>query len=471
MEGVDLKGSAMTNRSSNALRSLVALRRFARGLRGVGLSGVMVAGAAAAGMFTSMRTAFPRPPTLAPAEGWPPTRPVPEGRLAVAVVLGASGSVITDALGPYEVFARSPRFFVYAVSASQPTAMLSGGLAVVPDYSLDDVDAGVAPEPDVVVVPAVTAPNGKREAPLREWLSRRVDRGAHLLGVCNGGRLLAATGLLDGRRATAHWSAIRGLQRRRPQVDWVRGQRYVQDGPLTTTAGVTSGVFGALRLVEQLAGSDEAQRVGQELAYPGWSLHGPTGIPAQRWAPRDLALLLAVVFPWLRPTVGVGLVEGVGELEVAAPFEIYSSSFVARTVPIAATATVPTRHGLRLVATPADAGAPRIDRLVVPGVGSIEEVDSRLLEWAAERGLNLELPNGGQAAGQFSYDAMLADLAGHSDQTTARVTAKSIEYPTEQLELAGAGWPWRPTTLLALSATAAIAVALLPAAAARRSRR
>ena len=78
--------------------------------------------------------------------------------------------------------------------------MLSGGLAVVPDYSLEDVDAGLAPEPDVVVVPAVAAPNGKTEAPLREWITRRVDRGAHLLGVCNGSRLLAAAGLLDGRR-------------------------------------------------------------------------------------------------------------------------------------------------------------------------------------------------------------------------------------------------------------------------------
>ena len=116
------------------------------------------------------------------------------------------------------------------------------------------------------------------------------------------------------------------------------------------------------------------------------------------------------------------------------------------------------------------AGALRCDRLVVPGVGPIEEVDSQLLGWAADRGLNVELPNGGQAAGQFSFDAMLADLAGHSDQTTARVTAKSIEYPTEQLELAGAGWPWRPTALLALTA-AAIGIALVPAAATRRSRR
>ena len=55
--------------------------------------------------------------------------------------------------------------------------------------------------------------------------------------------------------------------------------------------------------------------------------------------------------------------------------------------------------------------------------------------------------------------------------TIARVTAKSIECPTEQLELAGAGWPWRPTALLALTATAAIGVALAPAAATRLNRR
>src|SRR5512132_3255852 len=342
----------MTNRSPNAVRSLLALRRLARGLRGLGLSAAWVAGVGAAGTVVSMREAYPRAPQAGPAEGWPPARPVPEGRLAVAVVLGASGSVITDALGPYEVFARSPTFSAYTVSASRPTAMLSGGLAVVPDYSLEDVDAGLAPEPEVVVVPAVAAPNGKKEAPLREWITRRVDRGAHLLGVCNGSRLLAAAGLLDGRRATSHWSSINGLQRSRPLVDWVRGQRYVQDGTLTTTAGVTSGVFGALRLVEQLAGPAEAQRVGRELAYPGWSLDGPTGIPAQRPVPRDLANVLAAAAPWRRPAVGVGLAEGVGELDVAAPFEVYASSFAARTVPIAAEARVTTRGGLRLVATP-----------------------------------------------------------------------------------------------------------------------
>jgi putative intracellular protease/amidase len=388
---------------------------------------------------------------------------VPQGRLAVAVVLGATGSVITDALGPYEVFARSPEFFVYTVSAG-PAATLSGGLGVVVDYSLRNVDAGTAPRPDVVVIPAVVSPAGSKEQPLREWLARRADQGAHLLGVCAGSRLLAAAGLLDGRRATSHWSRLKGLQRSRPQVDWVGGQRYIQDGKITTTAGVTSGVFGALRLVQQLAGTSEAQRVGGELAYPGWSLDGPTGIPAQRPAPRDLTNLLAALAPWRRPTLAVGLVEGASELDIAAPFEVYATSFAARTVPIAAGRTVTTSHGLRLIAAPADDTAPRLDRLIVPGVQGLDQVGPQLAGWAARRGLDIELP---QADGEFSFDAMLRDLAAHADRTTSYVTAKSIEYPTGHLHLAGPAWPWRPTTQLFLTAAAAIGTGLLPATAHR----
>src|SRR5690349_13894543 len=141
--------------------------RLARSLRGAGLSGAALAGAGAAGALVSLRAAYPQPPRAAPPEGWPPPRPVPQGRLTVAVVLGASGSVITDALGPYEVFARCPGFFVYTVS-TRSTAMLSGALAVVPDYSLSDVDAGTAPEPDVIVIPAVVSPGSRKEQPLRE---------------------------------------------------------------------------------------------------------------------------------------------------------------------------------------------------------------------------------------------------------------------------------------------------------------
>ncbi|HEV2824312.1 MAG TPA: hypothetical protein VG035_03795, partial [Actinomycetota bacterium] len=69
MEGIDLEASAMTNRSPNAVRRLVTLRRLARGLRGVGLSAAWLAGVGATGAVVSMRQAYPRAPQAAPAQG------------------------------------------------------------------------------------------------------------------------------------------------------------------------------------------------------------------------------------------------------------------------------------------------------------------------------------------------------------------------------------------------------------------
>jgi hypothetical protein len=67
---------------------------------------------------------------------------------------------------------------VYTVSPGRAVSVLSGGLALVPEHSLEDVDAGLVPEPDVVVVPAVTNAAGKELAPLRDWITRRAGRGS-----------------------------------------------------------------------------------------------------------------------------------------------------------------------------------------------------------------------------------------------------------------------------------------------------
>ena len=415
-------------------------RRLGRAVRGAALSGACLAGVAAAGAVVSSRATYPRPD----APGRPAAPPAPAGRIVVAVVLGPRGSVGTDALGPYEVFARSPAFLVYTVSPGRAVSVLSGGLVLVPEHSLEDVDAGLVPEPDVVVVPAVAGPAGKELAPLRDWITRRAGRGARILGVCAGSALLAAAGLLDGLRATSHWSDIASLRRKHPQVEWVRGQRYVVDGSITTTGGVTSGIFGALRLVGQLAGTAEAERVGRELAYPGWHPGAPAGMPAQRAAPGDLSYALTAAFDFCA-----------------------GNSHAARAVPIAAGCTVATRHGLQLLAQPAGPGAPRVGRLVVPGPRNTSDLDPGFARWAADHGLDIELTQAGQAAGEFSFDPLLRDLAAHADKATARSTAKNTEYPTAHLQLAGSAWPWRPTALAALTIAAAIGAGFLPAAARR----
>lgn len=446
-----------------------ALRRGALVLLGLALSAATVGAIALAGVSVTMAQSYPRSATAVPPWGWPAPRSAPPSAIVVAVVVGETGSVISDALLPYEVFARSSRFFVYTVSTRREPTPLSGGLRVVPDHTFADVDAGRAPAPDVVVIPALADPASARRAPLHSWLTRHAGRGAYLLGVCYGAKVLADSGLLDGRRATSFWRRLGSLRGEHPGVRWVAGQRYVQDGRIITTAGITSGLVGALRLVELLAGRAEADRMGSALAYPGWSLDASTGIAENRLVLSDLPYALNAAFPWLRPTVAVGLVDGVGELDVAAVAEAYDgSSFTARIAAIAAGPTVTTRHGLLLVAEPADATTRRPDRLVVPGV---ERPDPVLADWAARRDLDPVLPHAGRVPGEFSFDPVLRDLAAHADRATARTTAKFTEYPGEHLRLTGDAWPWRATLLCAATLILAVGAGLLPAAAARRARR
>ncbi|MFY1693984.1 MULTISPECIES: DJ-1/PfpI family protein [unclassified Solwaraspora] len=420
---------------------------------GVFLAAGLFAGAAAAGVTATMSASYATPTTgmHSAAAELPTFAALPAGRIPVAVVLGASGSVAADVLMPYEVFARSERFAVFTVAATTGPQILSGGLHVAADHTLE-----TAPRPAIVVVPAVTAPTGDVEAPLRNWIDQQAAAGTLVLGVCAGVEVLAAAGILDGRSATGFWSSLGSLRRSYPQVSWQAGQRYVHDGDVVTTAGVTSGVAGALYAVELAVGRNEAERIGGELAFPGWRAGGTTTIPAHRLALSDAPYALNAAFPWGRPTVGIGLVDGVGEVEVAAVAEAYAgTSSAADTVAVGAGPVVTTRHGLRLFTT-AVTQAPQLDRLVVPGVDTAPT-------WAPA-GVPVGLPHRVDD-GRFAADAVLLDLARDADRATARTTAKFTEYPQAHLRLTGPAWPWRATgwalaTLLA-SVAAGVATPLL----------
>src|SRR5690349_10150964 len=181
--------------------------------------------------------------------------------LVVAFVAGTAGTVASDLLAPYDIFASSPAFRPYVVAAHADPVPLEGGPALVPTYTFDDVDADPALRPDLVVVPALSKPTGTTEAAFRSWVRTQHDDGARILGVCAGSVVLAETGMLDGRPATSHWSRVSALRDHRPAVHWVTGRRRVEDGSVTTPAAVSSGVPAALHLVAELAGPAEAQRV------------------------------------------------------------------------------------------------------------------------------------------------------------------------------------------------------------------
>lgn len=431
-------------------------RRALPAAAGAGLALLTLAGLAVAGARVTL-TAADAPATThsttndetAPT---PTSRPTAKDRYVVAVALGATGTVSSDALAPFEVFASSPNFTVYTVAATPGPAPTQGGPDIVPTYTFADTTTGRAPRPDVVVVPAVNKPGSDQEAPLREWVTARAKDGALVLGVCYGSGVLAQAGLLDGRTATSHWSRISQLAKTRPEVTWVRGQRYVQDGPITTTAGVTSGIPGALHVMTELAGPGEAARVRQVVGYPNWSVDEPTTIPVQSFTTGDLPIALNAVLPWGRPTVGIALADGVGEVDLASTFEVYDVSYAARAVPLSATGTITTKHGL-VVRTNTLADQPTPTRLVIPGATSAT-LDPTIKAWAAHNGVPVDVVQ----ANAPGFDGALEYLAARAGHATAVSAAKMIDYPSSHLRLDGDAGSRIPTLLafcLALTGLAA----------------
>ena len=390
----------MTSRQHTPRCSRPRLRRVLRAIGRVLVTAAMLVGVAAAGAVVTDRSlhqpvlrSSAQPSTAAhpgPESSAPSRNGVRQGhRPIVAVVVGGTGTIASDLLAPYDIFASSPSLTTYVVADDEAPAPLEGGPAVVPTYTFATVDADPALRPDLVVVPGLSEPTSDAEAPLRSWVARQHDKGAKVLGVCSGALVLASTGMLDGLFATSHWSRLEGLQRSRPAVHWLRGRRYVEDGSVTTTAAVTSGVPAALHLVAELSGRTEAQRIADLHPELGWTATEATRIADQQFAASDWPVGLNFVMPWFRPTIGIALYDGIGELDATAAFEVYSQSAAARTLPLATTDTIRTRHGLVLLTTSLN-HAPALSRVVVPGAATLTAVDPRMRAWADRQQVPVE---------------------------------------------------------------------------------
>ena len=166
-----------------------------------------------------------------------------------------------DAVGPYEILARTPDAeTVFVAERTGPVRTDTGALGIVADKSLADVTS-----PDVVVVPGGPGQSALMEhRPLLDWL-RAVDAtSSWTTSVCTGSLLLAAAGLLDGRRATSHWLALDQLKQFGAEP---AQERVVFDGKYVTAAGVSAGIDMGLTLLGRIAGDEHAQAVQLATEY------------------------------------------------------------------------------------------------------------------------------------------------------------------------------------------------------------
>ncbi|MGC4746746.1 GlxA family transcriptional regulator [Micromonospora sp. DT201] len=175
------------------------------------------------------------------------------------------GMKLLDLAGPFEVFAEAAKFgarYELEVRSSDGAAVrASTGMRVPVDGAVDsatDVGTALVVGGDVLPVSPIS-PELKAAA---ATLSRRAVRTA---SVCTGAFVLAATGLLDGRRATTHWQHARLLAAAFPQVTVEPDAIFVEDGTIFTSAGVSAGIDLALALVERDHGAETARSVAQSL--------------------------------------------------------------------------------------------------------------------------------------------------------------------------------------------------------------
>ncbi|MFJ9868128.1 GlxA family transcriptional regulator [Streptomyces sp. NPDC101165] len=169
-----------------------------------------------------------------------------------------------DVTGPVEVFAGAEHhtpgtYRLRTASLDGGPVRTSSGLTLVPDEALTEVSA-----PHTLLVPG-GAGTRSPDPRLVEWLRTHGPRARRLVSVCTGSILLAAAGLLDGRRATTHWAHCDKLARDHPAVVVEPEPIYVRDGHVSTSAGVTSGIDLALALVEEDLDRDVALFVARHL--------------------------------------------------------------------------------------------------------------------------------------------------------------------------------------------------------------
>ncbi|KDN74974.1 GlxA family transcriptional regulator [Streptomyces olindensis] len=153
----------------------------------------------------------------------------------------------------------------FAVASAEGTSLrMNSGVSLQVEHGLERLETA-----DLIAVPAGHS-YATRDFPpeLLDALRRGVDRGARVLSVCSGAYVLAAAGLLDGRRCAVHWKHAEDLARRYPRVDVEPDVLYVDEDPVITSAGTAAGIDACLHLVRKEQGPEVANKIARRMVVP-----------------------------------------------------------------------------------------------------------------------------------------------------------------------------------------------------------
>lgn len=197
----------------------------------------------------------------------------PADGVPVAFVL-SEGAVVIDFAGPWEVFQdayisgdmanmKMDLFKLYTVAETMKPINASAGMKIVPNYTFAN-----APAPKVIVIPAQSAQSNPSPA-MQTWIRKSAKTADVTMSVCTGAFVLANSGLLSGKAATTHHSSYKTMAMNFPDITLKRGARFVDDGNIATSGGLSSGIDLALHVVERYYGTEVAKNTAYQMEYQG----------------------------------------------------------------------------------------------------------------------------------------------------------------------------------------------------------
>ena len=322
-------------------------------------------------------------------------------RPLVAIVGANDGTETTDYLMPYGILKRADVADVVALGIEPGAVTLYPALRVAPEGTVAEFDARHPLGADYVIVPAMRRDD---DAAVLQWIRSQAAKGAIVIGVCAGAKIVANAGLLDGKRATTHWYYLEQLRDEHPTLRYAPDRRFVVDSKIATTTGIAASMPMSLTLIEAIAGPNKARAVARNLGVKHWDArHDSSAFGFTRpFASTAIGNRLAF---WKHEQLGLGLEPGMDEVSLALVADAWSRTYRSRAVTFAGSAgAVETRNGIRIIP------------------------DQVATNWPAER----LLPAIGGRQPRASLNAALDGIA-------ARYGARAADFVTTQLEYVDQG--------------------------------
>ena len=324
----------------------------------------------------------------------------------VIVVLGQNGGTeLTDFMIPYAVLSQSGVAEVFAVATQSGPITMRPALRIQPQLTVDQFDQRFPEGADYLIVPAMV----KRDDPkVLAWIIEQAGKGSTVVSICDGALVVANTGLLSDHRATAHWATQNLRAKKYPDTHWLNNIRYVSDGRMVSSAGISASMPISIALVEAIAGHDKADALAKNLGVSDWSSKHDSDQFQPKFGKNIAAfsrtLYLNRWFHSLRP-VGVPLSPGVDEIALAFVADAYSRTGLSQAFGVSASdAPVLTQYGLLVLP---DRVASTKNQLPMDRVLSTFDArpSAQFLDWA------------------------LSDIARNFGRMTAYGVALDFEYP------------------------------------------